>query len=48
MKTTSQAETLNDKSATENFCRDHGYNIEIWHANNKRYAEVDFKRQSKS
>ena len=43
MKTTSQAETLDAKLATEKFFKDHGYDIERWHADNGRYAEVDFR-----
>ena len=47
MKTTSQAETLDAKLATEKFFKDHGHNIERWHADNGRYAEVDFKQAVK-
>ena len=47
MKTTSQAKTLDDKLATEKFFKDHGHNIERWHADNGRYAEVGFKQAVK-
>ena len=47
MKTTSQAETLDAKLATERFFKDHGHDIERWHADNGRYAEVYFKQAVK-
>ena len=47
MKITSQAETLDAKLATEKFFKDHGYDIERWHADNGRYAGADLKEAVK-